>query len=186
MSARAAAWLAWSLAGLSVAIFLASVALYIPSLAVAPDAHPSSTWGTVGGLLLLVPFLAFPLVGALITSKRPKNPIGWICLAAGLFWILVGLKEASDAYAVARFGSEWSSLTFDALIQWLWVPPVGLLGIYMILLFPDGKLPSRRWRPFAWFAGVVMALICVLFIFVPGPLVDHEGAQNPLGLEWLA
>jgi hypothetical protein len=134
----------------------------------------------------LVPFLAFPLVGALITSKRPKNPIGWICLAAGLFWILVGLKEASDAYAVARFGSEWSSLTFDALIQWLWVPPVGLLGIYMILLFPDGKLPSRRWRPFAWFAGVVMALICVLFIFVPGPLVDHEGAQNPLGLEWLA
>jgi hypothetical protein len=43
MSARAAAWLAWSLAGLSVAIFLASVALYIPSLAVAPDAHPSST-----------------------------------------------------------------------------------------------------------------------------------------------
>jgi hypothetical protein len=63
---------------------------------------------------------------------------------------------------------------------------VGLLGIYMILLFPDGKLLSRRWRPFAWFAGVVIALICVLFIFVPGPLVNHEGAKNPLGLEWLA
>jgi hypothetical protein len=112
--------------------------------------------------------------------------MGWISLSVGLFWILIGLKEASDAYAVARVGSEWSSFTFDALIQWLWVPPVGLLGIYMILLFPDGKLPSRRWRPFAWFAGTVMALICVLFIFVPGPLVDHEGAQNPLGLEWLA
>jgi hypothetical protein len=66
------------------------------------------------------------------------------------------------------------------------VANVGLLGIYMILLFLEGKLPSRRWRPFAWFAGAVMALICVLFIFVPGPLVDHEGAQNPLGLEWLA
>ena len=56
----------------------------------------------------------------------------------------------------------------------------------MILLFPDGKLLSRRWRPFAWFAGVVIALICVLFIFVPGSLVNHEGAKNPLGLEWLA
>src|SRR5215218_11047194 len=55
----------------------------------------------------------------------------------------------------------------------------------MILLFPDGKLPSRRWRPFAWFAGAVMALICVIFIIVPGP-VGHKGALNPFGLEWLA
>ncbi len=65
---------------------------------------------------------------------------------------------------------------------------MGLLGIYMILLFPDGKLPSRRWRPFAWFAGTVMAVICVGFVFVPGPLEGHPGVRNPFGLEqypWL-
>jgi hypothetical protein len=56
----------------------------------------------------------------------------------------------------------------------------------MILLFPDGKLPSRRWRPFAWFAGAVMAVICVGFIFVPGDLEGHPGVRNPFGLEWLA
>jgi hypothetical protein len=72
---------------------------------------------------------------------------------------------------------------FDALTQWTWVPPVGLLGIYMILLFPDGRLPSRRWRPFAWFAGAIMVLASVAVTISPGPLPDHPGVSNPLGLE---
>jgi len=71
----------------------------------------------------------------------------------------------------------------DALTQWIWVPPVGLLGIYMILLFPDGKLPSSRWRPFALFAGAVMVLTSVAVTLSPGPLEDHPGVSNPLGLE---
>jgi len=87
-------------------------------------------------------------------------------------------------------GSGPYPVTLDALLQQVsWVPPVGLLGIYMILLFPDGRLPSRRWRPFAWFSGAVMTLICISFVFVPGPLEDHPGVRNPLGLEsypWLA
>jgi hypothetical protein len=70
----------------------------------------------------------------------------------------------------------------DALTQWLWVPPVGLLGIYMILLFPDGKLPSRRWRPLAWFSGAVMVLASVALTLSPGPLPDHPGVRNPFGL----
>src|SRR5215218_5321719 len=125
MRSRSASWLAWSLAGLSVAMFVAGVALTILSLSGAPDTRPSSTWGTVGGLLIFVPFLAFPLVGALIASKRPHNPIGWICLTAGLFWMLIfSVPAGSGPYPV----------TLDALLQQVsWVPPVGLLGIYMIL-----------------------------------------------------
>jgi hypothetical protein len=143
--------------------------------------------GLSGDFLIFVPFLAFPVVGALIASKRPENSLGWICLAAGLFWMLIVLGEGSDAYWRATDpGWARSMVTLDALTFWSWVPPVGLLGIYMILLFPDGKLPSRRWRPFAWFAGAVIALISVGFIFVPGPLEGHEGVQNPFGLEWLA
>jgi len=143
--------------------------------------------GLSGDFLIFVPFLAFPVVGALIASKRPENPIGWICLVVGLFWMLNVLGEGLDAYWRATDpGWARSTVTLDALTFWSWVPPVGLLGIYMILLFPDGKLPSRRWRPFAWFAGAVMALISVGFIFVPGPLEGHEGIQNPFGLEWLA
>jgi hypothetical protein len=157
MSARAASWLAWSLATLSVAMFLASVALTVSSLYVGPATQPSSDWGTagpLGGLVIFLPFLAFPLVGALIASNRPRNPIGWICLTAGLFWMLIVLEDSIP-------GSGPYPVTFDALTQWMWVPPVGLLGIYLVLLFSDGRLPSKRWRPLAWLSGAAMVLASV-------------------------
>jgi len=177
---RPVAWLAWALGGLAVAMFAAGVAFAVLSSFVGGA-------GLSGDFLIFVPYLAFPVVGALIASKRPENPIGWICLVVGLFWMLNVLGEGSDAYLRATDpGWARSTVTLDALAFWSWVPPVGLLGIYMILLFPDGKLPSRRWRPFAWFAGAVIALISVGFIFVPGPLEGHPGVRNPFGLEWLA
>jgi hypothetical protein len=162
-------------------MFVVGAALTVSSLYVgaAPQPSTASTWGTAGALSSLViflPFLAFPLVGALIASRRPENPIGWICLAAGLFWMSI-VVEASIP------GSASYPVIIDALLQWTWVPPVGLLGIYMILLFPDGKLPSRRWHPFAWFAGAVMVLTSVAVTLSPGPLEDHPGVSNPLGLE---
>jgi hypothetical protein len=179
MSARAASWLAWSLAALSVAMFLVSAALSLLSLHSGTVTQAPSDWGTAGplsGLLIFLPFLAFPLVGALIASRRPENPIGWICLVAGLFWMFIVLGASiPDSYAYP--------MIFDVLTQWTWVPPVGLLGIYMILLFPDGRLPSRRWRPFAWFAGAVMVLTSVAVTISPGPLPDNPGVSNPLGLE---
>jgi hypothetical protein len=173
MRPSAAAWLAWWLAGLSVAMFLASVVLYVL-------AHSSqeamSTSGALGELLIFVSFLAFPIVGALIASRHPKNPVGWICLAVGLFWMLILLGDSIP-------GSGPYPVTIDALTQWIWIPPVGLLGIYLILLFPDGKLPSRRWRPLAWLSGVVMVLASVGITFSPGPLEGHPGVRNPFGLE---
>jgi NADH:ubiquinone oxidoreductase subunit 6 (subunit J) len=185
MSARAAAWLAWSLAGLSVAMFLANVVLYV----FAHSSHEaSSTGGVLSDLLFYVPFLAFPIVGALIASRRPYNPIGWICLAVGLSWMLGGLSEKYTAYGIAKPGSVSFVATIVALTQWMWIIPVGLLGTYLLLLFPNGRLPSRRWRPLAWLSGVVIVLLGVDSILAPGPLTDLEGVRNPFGLEgapWL-
>src|SRR5215211_5951031 len=187
MRRRVAVWLAWSLAGLSVAMFVGSIVLFV-LIRVAQSPGDQDTIDSVSNLLVYVPFLTFPIVGALVASKRPENPIGWICLVSGLFWMSFALGDASNAYERATTGMVTSSVTLDALTQGTWVPPVGLLGIYMILLFPDGRLPSRRWRPFAWFSGAVMALILVIFVFVPGTLEDHPGVRNPFGLEeypWL-
>ena len=177
---RASAWLAWSLAALSVAMFVGGCALTILFFSDAPGTQPSSDWGTasaLGGLVIFLPFLAFPLVGALIASRRPQNPIGWICLAAGLFWMLIVLEDSVPT----GFGPY--PVTIYALTQWMWVPPVGLLGIYMILLFPDGRLPSRRWRPLAWFSAVAMVLASVVLTISPGDLPGHPGVRNPFGLE---
>ncbi len=192
MSPRAAAWLAWSLAGLSVAMFLASVALTIMSVDGAPATRSPSTWGTgglTGGLVIFLPFLAFPLVGALIASKRPQNPIGWICLTAGFLWMLIVLSDSYGTYGLAKPGSIPYAVASEALGLWLWVPPVGLLGTYLILLFPNGRLPSRRWRPLAWLSGAVIVLVSVGIALAPGPVEELGGVRNPFGLEgapWVA
>jgi hypothetical protein len=187
MTRHASFWFAWSLAGLSLALYAAGFVFAFLTLGVTDPVEEVSKGG-FGGLLVYLPFLAFPLVGALIASRRPGNPIGWICLVSGLFWMSFAQGDASNAYELARTGTVTSSVTLDALLQASWTLPVGLLGIYMILLFPDGKLPSRRWRPFAYFAGAVIVLIPVVFVFVPGPLENHPGVRNPFGLEqypWL-
>jgi hypothetical protein len=174
-------------------MFVAGAILTILSLYVtAPAAHPFSDWGSggaIGNLLILAPFLAFTIVGALIASRRPENPIGWICLVAGLFWTLIALDDQYTAYGLATTGVVPFPAAVVALSQWLWVPPVGLLSIYLILFFPDGRLPSRRWRPLAWFSGAVMALVSLAIALAPGPLPDLGGVRNPFGLEgypWIA
>jgi hypothetical protein len=187
VSRRTDTWLAWSLAGLSVAMFLASAALYF----LERSAQSPGNWVTlgtvIGELLGFVPFLvflAFPLVGALIATRRPENPIGWICLVAGLLWMLIIVSEAYSAYGLAKPGSIPFPVTIHALLYaWVWVPTVGLIGIYLLLLFPNGRLPSRRWRLLAWLAGAVIAVESLAVFLTPGPLQDLRGAHNPFGLE---
>jgi hypothetical protein len=165
-------------------MFVANVALYIM---LPPSAQPPITWGT-GGLsivfVFMVPFLAFPLVGALIASRRPHNPIGWICLAVGLFWML---NIMSGGYGIYGLLASPGSVPFPAAIgsqgEWMGPATVGLLGTYLILLFPDGRLPSAGWRPLAWLSGTVLVLVSIANALAPGPLPDLGGVRNPFGLE---
>ena len=188
MSTRASALLAWSLAGLSLAMFVASVTLWV----LARSAQLPGDLGasvTPIDMLVSVPVLAFPVVGALIASKRSHNPIGWICLAEGLLWAFLGMIESYGLYGLARPGSVPFPVAVYALGEWLWVPTVGLVAIYLPLLFPDGRLPSGRWRPLAWISGVTIVLESVGSGLTPGPISDFGGVRNPYGLEgqpWVA
>jgi hypothetical protein len=190
ISARAASRLAWSLGALSAAMFVATVVLYFFTRSV----QPPSSWGTAGLSIVLIfqlPFLAFPLVGALIASRCPRNPVGWICLAVGNFWMLANPTSGYGTYGllVARPGS----VPFPAAIGWvgegMWAPALGLLGTYLLLLFPDGRLPSRKWLPLAWLAGAVIASVSLGNALRPGRLTDLGSVRNPFGLEglpWIA
>ncbi|MFL6057525.1 MAG: hypothetical protein ACJ732_01290 [Rubrobacteraceae bacterium] len=182
MNTRTATWLAWALAGLTLTMFGASVVLFV----LARSAHVPGSWksSTVGDVVLFMSYTVFPVVGALIASRRPRNPIGWICLADGLLWALIVVGEEYSAYGVAIPGSVPFPVTINALLYaWLWVPAVGLLGVYLLLLFPDGRLPSRRWRPLAWIAGAVIVVLSLVTLLTPGPLEGLGGARNPFGLE---
>ncbi len=190
MSHRAASWLAWLLAGLCVAMFLVGVALYVLLRSMQETRLPSAmSDSTLIRLVVFnVPFLVFPVVGALIASKRPRNPIGWICLAVGLVASVSSLSELYVAYGTARPGSVPFVAAVVALTQWAWVLPVGLMGTYLLLLFPDGRLPSRRWRALSWLSGAVIVLVGVANVLAPGPLTGLGEVRNPFGIEgapWL-
>ena len=189
MGTRAAVWLAWALAALSLLLCAASIALYVA----AGSVQPPSNWGTGGHsavLVLVVPFLAFPFVGALIASKRSKNPIGWICLAVGVIWMIMLTSTSYGWYGlVVRPGSVPFPAAIGSLGGWAWAPAVGLLGTYLILLFPDGRLPSRRWRPLAWISGAAILSVSAGSALTPGPVEGFPGIDNPFGLEkypWVA
>src|SRR5215203_7068634 len=100
--------------------------------------------------------------------------------------MILQITDYYSVYGVARPGSVPFPVAIGTIgNQWLWVPTIGLLGIYLVLLFPDGKLPSRRWRPLALFSAVVIFVSSVTEGLAPGPLENQGGVRNPFGLEGL-
>jgi hypothetical protein len=186
---RAAVWLAWSLAVLSGAGFVAVVVLDLltPSAKSPGDSTTLVTIGVaVSETVSFVLFLAFPIVGAIVASRRPRNPIGWILLAGGVLWMILAVADSYSVYGIARPGSVPYPVAIGTIgNQWLWITTVGLIGIYLLLLFPDGKLPSRRWRPLALFSAVVILLASVAEGLAPGPLENQGMVRNPFGVETL-
>jgi hypothetical protein len=106
--------------------------------------------------------VSFSVVGALIASHRPENSIGWIFLADGFFY---GLLSAGDEYAIYALLTNPDALPLGAeaswLGQWVWAPGLGLILVFLPLLFPDGNPPSHRWRPVGWLGGLSIGLTVV-------------------------
>ena len=133
--------------------------------------------------------LSFPIVGALIASRQPHNAIGWIMLGIG---VVAGLSTALAIYAYYGLTTEVGFLPGAefalALEQHLWIPAIGLPGTFLILLFPDGRLPSPRWRPWAYFCTLALVLCYTALLILPGSFSDagYPDVRNPLGINALA
>ena len=130
----------------------------------------------------------FPLVGALLIQSQPRNRIGWVLVAIGASWALTAVGDMYSAWALELYpGSLPGGDVVVALNSGLWLPPILLMGVYLILLFPDGHLPSPRWRILAWGAFVVGVAGFLAIVLYPGPIDDvaFPVDQNPLGVEAL-
>ena len=184
MTDRALSRLAW----LTLAATLASFAV-AGVLEWINDPLPGSDWGDSGtDYIFPLVILTFPLVGSVIASRRPRNAIGWIMLGIGLF---TGLTGVSDGYIRYGLITEPGSLpNVDialALSAGSWVFIIAPIMTFLILLFPDGRLPSPRWRPVAYLAGMAMVLPYLLITIMPGNFQDvgYPAVENPLGIEAL-
>jgi hypothetical protein len=163
---RAAARLAWSVCALALALIVCAVVLAFLN---GPD---------VAAVIFPLALTASAVVGGLVASRRPENPIGWFFLGSAGCLALTEVAAEYATYGLPGAGAmAW-------LLSWLSVPGVMLLLCFVPLYFPDGRLVSPRWRwvvRFALFFSVIGAVFSALS---PGE-IQNEGIVNPLGIEAL-
>jgi hypothetical protein len=131
---------------------------------------------------MLLP-IGYSIMGALLASRRPRNPIGWIFLGIAIFG---GLPGIATQYVIRS--THIHRLPFVAWVAWThdwvgWLVFPGGLAAFFFLLFPDGHLASRRWRWLARFAVAVVVLgIGVFMTQRTIELTGSRGIRNPIGL----
>ena len=141
----------------------------------------------VDDVVLWMGFGAFAVVGALLVSKRPANLVGWIMATVALMVAIFPVGGAYASYVIVTRGEPDALAVFGAWVQsWYWYVLITLAVIYLPLLFPDGRLPSRRWLPVAVLPGLGTLTIVVLGALVDTLLVEGAGRiDNPVGIEGL-
>jgi hypothetical protein len=179
--ARTALWLACSMWALSLALTALSLLLLILSLSHRVN-HIYDHWleDTLFGM-------SFSTIGAVIISRSdPKNPIGWLFCVTGLCWAVSHFVAQYAIYTLlAAPGTLPAGEAAAWIYSWLYVPNFGFV-VFLLLLFPDGGLPSRGWRWFAWLSVLLILVGTVLGAFSSGPVnVGLGPIHNPLGIEGL-
>ena len=177
MSRRLAAWLAWAVCALSLTLTALNFLLIALNVSLNVPAYvfwPELTSIAVG----------YSVIGAIIASRLPNHPIGWICCAIGL---IAAVDHFAGEYAVFALLAQPHSLPGGRAMLWLqgwfWMLFVGLI-VFLLLLFPTGRLPSSRWRPFAW-ASVGVISAAVIWSSAISPDVGFNAPPSPVQLSVL-
>jgi signal transduction histidine kinase len=196
---RAATRLAWALWTLTVLLVAVGVLLQIRwyILATAPGAarstHPPASLedllpNAISGIFGLASILAFATLGALIVTRAQERRIGWLYCVIGLVFAMEGFTGTYAVYTLlVAPGALPAGLVAGWIQHWIWIITVGLLFIFLPLLYPTGRLLSRRWRPVVIVSIGLMCVAVVMEAVAPGPLGNRlldfpVTIANPLGI----
>jgi hypothetical protein len=177
MSRRTAARLAWSLWSLTVTLTALSLLLLVLNLRY-PNTYIPNYW--LGNALIVID----ATVGAIVASRRPENPVGWLLCLSG---VAVSTSTFTSMYAVYALLARGGSLIGGEASAWIaaWLLPV-LIGVQVsyLSLFPTGRLPSRRWRWLAWLIAAFVMVGAISSAFSSDAYLGALGPiRNPLGIE---
>jgi hypothetical protein len=177
MNYRTATWLAWSLWALSVALTTSSLVLLV-LIRSHPGIHVFDWW--LGNSTVVID----ATVGAIVASRRPENPVGWLLCLSG---VATSTSTFTSQYAIYALLAQPNSLPAGEGMAWIasWMLPImNGLQVSYLMLFPTGRLPSRRWRWLAWLTVAYILVGVITAAFSPGAYMGFLGPiRNPLGIE---
>jgi hypothetical protein len=177
MGPRAATTLAWGLCALSLTLTVLGLVLLALILS-HPHTHTFDDWldDTLNAVF-------FSTVGAIVASRRPENPVGWLLC---LFALGESISHFSSQYAIYALLTQPDSLPAGQAMAWVssWLVFIIIgFSVLYILLFPTGRLPSRRWRWVTWLTVAFVLVGVILGAFSSGPVEGLGPIRNPLGIE---
>jgi hypothetical protein len=174
MSPRAAARLSWSVFAVSVMLLLVGW-----GFSLAADDVPA--FDVVSSVILVV----LPAMGALVATRLPANPIGWLFLAAGFLLALAGATFGYGGYALDEGAGLPGGVAASWVTSWAFLPAIFGVPSLLFLLFPDGHLLSPRWRPVLGLTLVSLVSMALAEALRPGELRDAPvpDVENPLGVD---
>lgn len=180
MTTRSATRLAWTLWAMLAVLLVSSTALAIANRSVA-DLEAQ--------FLLSFDFLLVGGIGSLIAARKPDNSIGWLLIG---IMLTMGIVFASDSYATYTLSTSPGSLPGGLwaawISEWMWAVTIFSFVTFLPLLYPDGRLPSPRWRPFAWAAILYLGFVIAVLALKPDLGLDAEipDVRSPVGVAALA
>ena len=178
--------LAWTVFGVSTALSASGLVLLAQVPARLLERADNSF--ALSALFVAI-LLVFGLVGAIVASRLPANPIGWLFLALaliqGVYELAFGYTHyALDAGPGGPPGEQWTAWVAN------WTSPLSPPFLAAaLLLFPDGRPPTPRWRWVPWLCAPLFGVIFARYAFAPGPIEEFPALVNPVGVEgagWLA
>src|SRR5215208_242057 len=161
-SQRLASWLAWAVCALSLTLTALDFLFVTMNVSLKTPAYVF--WPELTSLAM-----GYSVIGAIIASRLPNHPIGWLCCAIGL---IAAVDHFAGEYSLYALVAQPHPLTGGRAMLWLqgwfWMLFIGLI-VFLLLLFPTGRLPSSRWRPFAWVSvAMISGGVIVVDIIPPG------------------